>query len=353
MSILLAYLTTQYLVKVNILADASLPHLDDLFQAPFTLTRYKNEQELHDALPSHTLLICRSTLKVTPELLKHSQLSCVATASSGIDHIDTDYLNQLNIPYLDAKGCNAEAVADYVLATLAYLKTQHKIPGIRAGVIGAGQVGSRVIQLLNTLGFDVHAYDPLKSNFKTCDFNALTRCDILCVHANLHDTQPHPTKNILDADFFKTLKTNTVIINAARGGIVDEKALLNTQKNIIYCTDVYQNEPNINPDIIDYATLCTPHIAGHSIEAKFNAVFYLSQKIHTHFNVHLPGLVTNTQPTQCLKLDKSTWEDTVLRLYHPLYETTKLKETSHKKNAFLMLRSQHQYRHNFNLCPSY
>jgi erythronate-4-phosphate dehydrogenase len=331
---------------VNILADTSLPSLDALFGEPFKLTRYHNQQTLCDALPGQDILLCRSTLKITPELLQNTQLSCVATASSGIDHVNTSDLKAKKINLFDAKGCNADAVADYVLATLAYLKTHNKLSGKRVGVMGAGEVGSRVIKRLKPLDFEVFAYDPLKPNFKSCSFDTFQACDILCLHANLHHTQPYPTKNSLDAHCLNQLKPNTIIINAARGGILDEQALLNTRQNIIYCTDVYQNEPEINPDVIQYATLCTPHIAGHSIEAKYNAVLHLSQKLHAHFNLEAPSAYQNTTPMQ--PSIHKTWDALALSLYNPVLETQQLKNTTHAKTTFLNLRRAHQHRHNFN-----
>ncbi len=335
--------------KLKILADASLPHLDILFNAPFELTRYTSAKTLHNKLRDQDILLCRSTLKITPELLNNTKISCVATASSGIDHIHASYLAAKKISLFDAKGCNADAVADYVLATLAYLNMHHSnLSGKQVGVMGAGEVGMRVIKRLRALNFEVSAYDPLKPNFISSSMEALKACNILCIHANLHDTQPYPTKHFIDANFLAQLKPNTIIINAARGGILDEQALLASKKNMIYCTDVYQNEPEINPRIIQYATLCTPHIAGHSIEAKSNAVLNLSQKLHAHFNLtlKLPKLfkTKNPMPSNTSK----PWDDLALSLYNPIKETEQLKKTNMHTSTFLNLRSAHRYRHDFN-----
>jgi erythronate-4-phosphate dehydrogenase len=335
---------------VNILADASLPHLDTLFQTPCHLTTYKNTHELHHALPHHEVLLCRSTLHVTPELLTNCRLTCVATASSGIDHIDINYLKTQNINLFDAKGCNAEAVSDYVLSTLAYLDTHKKLPGMRVGIMGAGKVGSRVNTCLHALGFEVFLYDPPKekttSSFTSCSLEAFSSCDVLCIHANLHNTQPYPTKNLLNHNFLKSLKPNTVIINAARGGILDEQALLDLKHTAItYCTDVYQTEPHIHSEIIDYATLCTPHIAGHSIEAKSDAVLHISQAIHKHFKLEPPA--TLTYPKIALNSPDNSWQARALALYNPIDETMGLKQAEDKQAAFLRLRRAHQHRHNF------
>ena len=340
---------------VKILADASLPNLNLLFQAPFKLTRYNNQAMLKKALPHHDILLCRSTLRVTPQLLENTQLSCIATASSGIDHIDSAYLKAHGIALFDAKGCNAEAVKDYIRSTLACLKQHNKIPGMQAGVMGVGEVGTRVAQQLEQLGFNVVLYDPPKaavnSNFTSSSFEAFMQCDVLCIHANLHKDAPYPTRHALDTTFFNHLKPNTVMINAARGGIVDEQALLNTNTPLIYCTDVYQNEPHINPAIINYATLCTPHIAGHSIEAKEDAVQHVSQAIHRHVNV-----TPKTSPARAIPtfstLSNATWYEHALALYNPADETHALKQARDKREAFLNLRKSHQHRHNFSIYPN-
>jgi len=334
---------------MNILADASLPHLKTLFQAPFHLTTYENEARLRDALPHHDILLCRSTCQVTPDLLAGSKLTCVATASSGVDHMDTDYLKTHGIQSFDAKGCNAEAVSDYVLSTLAYLDTHGKITGNRVGIMGAGEVGSRVHARLKSLGFEVFLYDPPKehttSGFTSCNLKAFASCDVLCIHANLHNTQPYPTKNFLHTNFLNSLKPNTVMINAARGGILDEQALLDLKKPLIYCTDVYQAEPAINPEIINHATLCTPHIAGHSIEAKSNAVLHISQALHKHFELEPPTPLT--YPKLALNNPANSWQAHALALYNPVHETIHLKQAEDKQAAFLRLRHAHQHRHNF------
>ncbi len=330
---------------MKVLADASLPALDALFSPQFTVTRYATEETLKKALSTHDILIARSTLRITPTLLQGTQLKCIATASSGSDHVDKAYLKQQNIAFFDAKGSNAIAVTDYVTACLAYLKHEEKLPGKRVGVIGAGAVGSLVIKRLTQLGFDVIAYDPLKPGFNTCTLRALQTVDILCIHANLHETAPHPSKGLLGARFLSALKPNTVLINAARGGIVDEAALLACPQSITYCTDVYQHEPKINPRIIQTATLCTPHIAGHSIEAKYQAVSQLSQKIHTHFGLTPPKV---SPPTIAATPNKTlTWDTYALHAYNPYLETQALKSSTDLTQTFLTLRRAHQHRHDF------
>ena len=339
-----ASMTTPTPNSIKILADATLPHLTELFPKPFTLTLYKTSGQIPDLLTDQTILVCRSTLRVNATLLANSNIQCVTTASSGIDHIDEAYLNQHHITLFDAKGSNARAVADYVVATIAALHRLRLPMGALAGVVGIGEVGARVVERLQAAGFNVICYDPLKYSHGT--LADLTACDLLCLHPNLHESQPFPSKHLINADFLNQLKSGVVIINASRGGIVDENALLASNKPILYCTDVYNNEPSIDSRIIDFATLCTPHIAGHSIEAKQNAVAQISQKIHQHYGLISPPLELSMPITHVSPCNQ--WQDLVLSLYNPMDDTEQLKAAVDKKNAFLKQRLAHQFRHDFN-----
>jgi erythronate-4-phosphate dehydrogenase len=341
---------------MKLLADATLPHLRALFTPSFSLTLYHRQDELTDLIPTHDILLCRSTLKVTEQLLSGSTIQCVATASSGIDHIDNDYLKKNKIPLFDAKGCNASAVADYVVATLAFLYQTGRIGGTKAGVIGVGEVGTRVIARLQSMGFDVICYDPIKAELDTHysyrSLAELTTCDLLCVHANLHQSPPYPSANLLSADFLTKLKPGTVIINAARGGIINEEDLLKVGKSIVYCTDVYQGEPAINPELVDFSTLCTPHIAGHSIEAKNAAVLQISQQLHHYYGFIPPSTQVSIPDKNSVFFPKnrtknSSWQECILALYNPLLDTQILKESNNKALAFVTQRQAHQHRHDF------
>lgn len=335
---------------MKILADATLPHLNDLFADFFTLTTYSNDQQLTSMLRDYDILICRSTLKVSAALLKHTSIQCVATASSGIDHIDSNYLNQHGIRLLDAKGCNAIAVADYVIATIALLHQEKQIVGGKAGVIGVGAVGSQVAIRLSALGYEVICYDPYKALIDQttayCDWQELITCDLLCLHANLHDNLPYPSRNLLNKKFLAQLKPYTILINAARGGIINEAALVNNQTPLIYCTDVYCNEPQINGQIINFAKICTPHIAGHSIEAKIAAITQISQQLHAYYQVAMPLTAQRAVSGPSL-LPMPHWQENILALYNPRTETDFLKIATNKKDAFLSLRQAHRTRHNF------
>lgn len=335
---------------IKILADNTLPHLSTWFSEPFHIDTYHSYQELIERLPHYEILLCRSTLQVTEALLTDCSIQCVATASSGIDHIDVNSLNRLGIKVLDAKGANAEAVADYVIASLAYLQQHHGITGNNVGVIGMGEVGSRVAKRLSYAGFNMFCYDPFKAmvnpDIAYCQFEDLLDCDILCIHANLHAHAPYPSIHLIDAHFLKKMKPNIAIINASRGTIIHEKALLSLKKPILYCTDVYESEPYINPDVIELATLCTPHIAGHTLEAKQAILIQISEKLHHHYGLDRPHTLNHPTPLDPLFAHIPHHATEILSWYHPIHDTLQLKNAPDKAVAFQKQRRYH-VRHDF------
>lgn len=337
---------------MNILADATLPGLEQAFPTPFKLTLYHHLNDVAQLVSGQDILLCRATLKVNQTLLKNHTLKYVATATSGTDHLDYHWLISQNIQIIDAKGCNASAVADYVVSTIAYLMQKNLIHGNKAGVIGLGKVGTQVAQRLRTAGFELLLYDPLKTLREpstSCPIDELYEADLLCVHAELHDISPHQSINLIDHHFLTQLKPGCVIINAARGGIVNEDALLNTQQELTYCTDVYLNEPAIDKRILAQATLCTPHIAGHSLEAKYRAVTMVSETLHRILGLPIPEFaVPEMEHVFTLSANKS-WQENVLSIYTPLEETLLLKQAQDSESAFLQLRKKHQQRHDFRL----
>lgn len=337
---------------MKILADASLPGLHDFFPEPFELTLYDHNKDVAELLPGQEILLCRSTLAVTNALGDTKALRFIATASSGSDHINRDLLKSGNIQLLDARGSNASSVADYVLSCLAAIEQSGIKCGKRAGIIGLGAVGNEVARRLQIIGYDIFSYDPPRSaedaHFHSCSLDELLACDVICIHANLHDNLPYPSRNLLDESELARLKQNTVIINASRGNIVSEQALLKSGTSIVYCTDVYSSEPGISEQIIAYSRLCTPHIAGHSIEAKAAAVSMVSQKLHACYQLpfHYPYPRAEDVP---VFNNQQSWQKNVLSMYNPVFETTQLKQAKNKQDAFLQLRAAHQNRHDFSV----
>lgn len=344
---------------MRVLADENLPKVSKYFGKPFNLTLYKNLTDLSHKINNADILICRSTVKVNKLLLENTSLKCIATATSGTDHIDKKLLISRDIDLFDAKGSNASAVCDYILSSLALIIKEKHTEINKVGIVGCGEVGSRLAQRLNSLGVFVNCFDPLKSQvdkkFSSCELEDLYAMDAICVHANLHFADPYPSFNLFNKELLKNLKPGLVLINTSRGGIVNEKDLLSNQQKIIYCTDVFANEPNINQQIVDYALISTPHIAGHSIEAKEFAVAMLASKICKKYSLNPPSdYYQNTQvqmPTSwdnlSLSLNSKSFTDFVLSKYSPNSETLALKNATDVNTEFLRLRKNHKFRHSF------
>ena len=329
---------------MKLLADASLPYVSELFKPAFDITFFHDNHTVATLLKDHDILLCRSTLKVNHALIKQAKLKVVATASSGTDHINQQDLQRFNITLLDAKGCNARAVADYVLACFAYLSQQHAFKTKTVGIIGAGHVGCMVGSYFKTLGLKVYYYDPIRAyhdpSFENTSFEQILACEMICVHPNLHNDAFFPSRNLLNLSALQQLKPNTALINASRGHVVCESALLALKTPLFYCTDVFANEPYILDDIVKYATLCTPHIAGHTWQAKFNAQALLSQKLHALYNLTAPNF-SPVYPIKPINTDALS-QNNVLACYHPLLETNILKAAADLKTAFIGLRQSHK-----------
>ncbi len=336
---------------MKLLIDASIPFIPSYLYRQFEVSKWNTLAELKHKIHTSEILVARSTLPINKTLLANTPIKMVATVTSGIDHIDSTYLRENDIACVDAKGANAEAVADYVISTLAVLKLEGSLTGNQVGIIGAGHVGSAVKKRLARSTFEVKLYDPLVSkttpNKALNDIRALYASDVLLVHANLHDTPPYPSKNLIDSHFIQNLKPGTCIINASRGHIVNENDLLNSKNPLIYCTDVYANEPSINPRIVEFAKLCTPHIAGHTLEAKQNAIQVVCHKLAKLLKLEEPKFPkTHTYPPPTH--DFQDWYELVLSIYDPREETNRLKLSLNLESDFKTVRNAHKHRHAFN-----
>ena len=212
------------------------------------------------------VLIVRTRTKINASLLDGSRVRLVCTATIGFDHIDTAYCESHGIRWISCPGCNAQAVCDYIEEALNELTNDKSqmtnTPTI--GVVGVGHVGSLVAQMAERRGMKVLLNDPPKGIGKSLDFIAQDS-DIITFHVPLDDS----TRHMCDESFLAQCKPNALIINAARGGVVDETALLHSGHP--YILDTWENEPNINPTVLQHALLASVHIAGYSVQGKRNA----------------------------------------------------------------------------------
>lgn len=231
------------------------------------------------------VLITRSQTQVNTALLKGTAVHFVGTATSGTDHIELDYLQKNNIQFADAKGSNANAVAEHVLACLQYwsAKYKKKLNEQAIGIIGYGCVGKQLHHLLQqedcqVLISDLPLYDEgiLPQHYSLEDI--CKQADVISLHVPLNLQKQYSTYQIFNRDLFYQCKKQPLIINTARGDVVDYQAMLLAlaeQQIQNFMLDVWPNEPDVDKQYIKSAMLATPHIAGHSVEAKWQGTYQI------------------------------------------------------------------------------
>jgi erythronate-4-phosphate dehydrogenase len=255
-------------------------------------------QKLLFGLNAYALII-RSVTKVDYQLLEGTSVHFVGTATSGDDHIDELYCMTNRITVRSAKGSNAIAVCEYVLLCL---ELAGKNSGT-LGIVGYGEIGSRLANITSKLGFNVLVNDPFKrkvieetTSFAYLSYEELMQTsEIISFHVPLH-TKQFPTHNMLSQSNISLVQDTTTIIHSCRGSVIDEAIYseLVEQKNCRLYVDVWENEPAINPQSVLYAQLATPHIAGYTITAKQNAGAMVASHLMRHFFDEIIPVSTNT-----------------------------------------------------------
>jgi erythronate-4-phosphate dehydrogenase len=237
------------------------------------------------------VLVIRSKTKVSPELVEGSSVRFIGTATAGFEHIEFQCLEKREIGWCAAPGCNADSVADYITAAL--LRLPIDLENKTIGVIGVGQVGSRVAKRAEALGLRILLNDPPRAaregeaGFQTLE-KLLAEADIVTLHVPLISEKPWPTLKMADCLFFEKMKPGSVFINAARGKVLDADALLHAKANGLIShavLDVWDPEPQIRADVLAAADIGTPHIAGHSLEGKLNGTIQVYQEACWFFEV--------------------------------------------------------------------
>lgn len=272
---------------ITIIADSNIASLDDFFnwqtlgrtvaQTVNIITvagRDINAQLLAEIQPD--VLLIRSVTPVNSTLLvdNHS-VRFIGSATIGTDHVDQAYLEARNITFANAAGCSKHSVAQYVLTAILTLRPQYWRQPLTLGIIGLGNIGSTLAQYATDLGWQVLGYDPLlpASNFNNATFEqVISQSDALSLHVPLTDanSSQYPTHHLIDAKVLVTMPSQTLLINSARGPVIDAAALEAdidaTSRQVVL--DVFEHEPQISERLLFALTIATPHIAGYTLEGK-------------------------------------------------------------------------------------
>jgi len=279
---------------MKILADENIPHIKELFSPFAKIITCEGRKITHEKLEGVDVLFVRSITEVNKALLENSSVRFVGTSTIGVDHIDTKWLDKQGIAYINAPGCNAIAVAEYVLSGLFVLAEKYQIDlrTSKVGIIGAGNVGSSVSQRLDILGIPFGLYDPpLEASGDKRSMmteQELAACEFMTIHVPLTtpENSQWPTENMVDERFFERMRGMKYLINTARGHVIDGRSLkdwLDSEPSHQAIIDVWENEPHIDRDLLEKCFLSTPHIAGHSREGKSRGTLMLYHGFCKHY----------------------------------------------------------------------
>lgn len=292
-----------------------------------------------DDVRNADILIVRTRTRCDRALLSGSRVRLVVTATIGYDHLDTDYLRTAGIAWTNCPGCNATSVAQYVMNSLLVLQQQQDLDLSRAtlGIIGVGHVGTAVLEAARRWGINnillndpprEAAGDAAPEGFSWSSLERIqAEADILTLHTPLTTVTPYPTHHLVDDKFFNALRRKPLLINAARGGIVNESALLaamDTGRIRTAIIDTWEGEPDVNRRLLERAFIATPHIAGYSADGKANATRMALTAVCRFLGREM---TFDIQPPKLERQFDSTDDITrALKLYNPLEDSQRLKE---------------------------
>ena len=261
---------------MKIVVDENIPLVIEAFSRFGEVVAVPGRSIDNRLLADADMLLVRSVTKVDQALLDGTGVKFVASATVGIDHIDTAYLGENNIGFAHAPGSNADSVAEYVLAALCVISGwgDRKLSDMTLGIIGVGNIGSRLFRHALTLGMNLVLCDPPKKRLQNSELyrplgEVLDSADIISLHVPLTKTGDDATFQMVNRNFLASIKKKAVLINTSRGKVIDEAALLDRRKDLGgLVLDVWNNEPGISNELLNVTDIATPHIAGYSYDGK-------------------------------------------------------------------------------------
>jgi len=279
---------------MKIIADENIPFVAECFGSIGQIEVLPAGAITARAVRDADALIVRSVTKVDAELLQGSNVRFVGTATIGFDHLDVDYLRRNGIGFASAPGSNANSVAEYVVAALLDVasKLGLVLEGKSIGIIGVGNVGGRVAEKCRALGMHLYLNDPplarQSGDEKYLPLEQLFDCDIVTLHTPLTFEGPDKTYHLAGESFFKLLKDGCVFINTARGAVTETtalKAAVKAGKLGAAVLDVWENEPDIDAELLEMVDIGTPHIAGYSLDGKVAGMIMIYDALCEYFGL--------------------------------------------------------------------
>ena len=337
---------------MKVVADMDIPFLEGVFE-PYGEVVYKKGMDIsrEDVIDADALLV-RTRPRCDAALLEGTSVKMIATATIGMDHIDMEYCRKAGIEVANAAGCNAGGVMQYIFSALYGVAARKgiKIDGSTIGIIGVGHVGCKIEAMAEYLGFNILRCDPPRAAAEGpegfCSLeHLLQHSDVVTLHVPLDET----TRGMADAGFFAQVQPGAIFINASRGEVVDEAALKEALPKLgATVIDTWNNEPNVDVELVEMVDIATPHIAGYSYQGKQTGTSMAVQAVARYFGLtELYDFFPEDEPDhEPLLLDLTGKNHgqiaAVFQYNYPIFtDDFRFRMEPHK---FEKLRSEYQYR---------
>ena len=341
---------------MKFVADTNIPFLKGVLE-PYAQVVYLDGRAIdREAVADADAIIIRTRTKCDQAMLEGSRVQMIASATIGMDHIDTEWCSQHGVEVQNAEGCNAGGVADYVFSALFGVASRRaiKLEGATIGIIGVGNVGKKVEAMAKSLGFNVLRNDPPRAinegsaGFVSLD-ELLAQASIVTMHVPLNEY----THGMADDAFFEKMQPGAIFINASRGEVVNEAALIHARPKLgALVLDTWCNEPQPNPNLIELCDIATPHIAGYSYQGKQNGTAQAVQALARHFGFKelldfRPATEDENLKPVAIDLKGKTQGEiaAILQYNYPIFTDDFLFRSS--PDSFERLRSEYNYRREF------
>ncbi len=344
------------LKTMKIVADTYIPFLKGVLE-PYADVVYLDGRAIdRNAVKDADCIIIRTRTKCDAALLEGSKVQLVSCATIGTDHIDIEWCKAHGIQVQNAEGCNANAVANYVFSALYGIASRHsiKLDEGAIGIVGVGNVGKKVEAMARKLGLRVLLNDPPREKaegpgaFVSLD-KLLEEATVVTMHVPLDET----TRAMAGQEFFEKIRPGAILINAARGEVVDEAALLRARPKLGgLVLDTWCNEPDVNHNLINQCDIATPHIAGYSYQGKQNGTAMAVRAVARHFGItelmdFFPALEDEALKPAAIDLKDKTLGQIAasIQYNYPIFTDDFLFRSS--PDSFEQLRSGYNYRKEF------
>jgi len=282
-------------MKLKIVADTHIPFLKGMLESYAEMLYIPGHEITKDIIKDADALLIRTRTTCDSGLLDNTGVKFIGTATIGYDHINTEYCDSRGIKWTNAPGCNSPSVNQYVASALVNLAAKYNFNLIdrSLGIVGVGHVGSLVVRTAELFGMHVYLCDPPRVEKEgICGYlnhdSILRECDIITYHVPLQKTGQHQTFHMINNDILHKLNSDTFIINTSRGDVADTSAILRSLKDGRlkgYVADVWENEPDIDRELLNISTIATPHIAGYSVDGKARGTEAVVKSLGSFFNL--------------------------------------------------------------------